>query len=170
MDRVPKAGLWSRQLARLGKGRGMPDGHLLEPRAQGEARLQSAALPLIGSGAALRVVLITSRETRRWVIPKGWIEPQEPPHRSAAREAFEEAGLQGEAEAEPIGAYAYAKRMPRGAVLPMEVLVFRFRVARLLHEWPERRERERRLFTPTAAAELVQESGLAALLRGLRAG
>jgi 8-oxo-dGTP pyrophosphatase MutT (NUDIX family) len=110
------------------------------------------------------VVLITSRETRRWVVPKGWIEPQEPPHRSAAREAFEEAGLAGEADPEPVGVYAYAKRMPRGVVLPTEVLVFRFRVARLLKDWPERRERQRRLFTPAAAAALVAEPELAELL------
>jgi 8-oxo-dGTP pyrophosphatase MutT (NUDIX family) len=146
----------------------MPDGQLADLRAPGQARRQSAAIPVIGTGAALRVVLITSRETKRWVVPKGWIEPREPPHRSAAREAFEEAGLAGECEAEPLGAYAYAKRMPRGVVLPMEVLTFRFRVARLLHDWPERRERERRLFTPEAAAALVAEPGLAGLLRGLR--
>ncbi|HEV7263823.1 MAG TPA: NUDIX hydrolase [Falsiroseomonas sp.] len=145
----------------------MPDGQVLDPRAQGQARRQSAALPVMGSGAALRVVLITSRETRRWVVPKGWIEPREQPHRSAAREAFEEAGLAGEADPEPIGCYVYAKRMPRGVVLPTEVLVFRFRVARLLQDWPERRERERRLFTPAAAATLVAEPGLAELLRSL---
>jgi 8-oxo-dGTP pyrophosphatase MutT (NUDIX family) len=148
----------------------MLDGHVLDPRAQAEARRQSAALPVLGSGAAMRVVLITSRETRRWVVPKGWIEPREAPHRSAAREAFEEAGLQGEAEGDPLGAYAYPKRLASGAVLATEVLVFRFRVARLLQDWPERRERERRLFTPDAAAALVAEPGLAALLRGLRRG
>lgn len=146
----------------------MPDGQLQDARAQGQARRQSAALPVLGTGAALRVVLITSRETKRWVVPKGWIEPQEAPHRSAAREAFEEAGLSGEAEAEPLGSYVYPKRMPRGVVLPIEVLVFRYRVARLLQDWPERKERERRLFTPDAAAALVAEPGLAALLRGLR--
>jgi 8-oxo-dGTP pyrophosphatase MutT (NUDIX family) len=122
---------------------------------------------VLGTGPALRVVLITSRETRRWVVPKGWIEPKEAPHRSAAREAFEEAGLAGEADPDPIGAYAYAKRMPRGVVLPTEVLVFRLRVARLLQDWPERRERERRLFTPAAAAALVAEPGLAELLLAL---
>jgi 8-oxo-dGTP pyrophosphatase MutT (NUDIX family) len=147
----------------------MLDGQLLDPRARGQARRQSAALPVLGTGAALRVVLITSRETRRWVVPKGWIEPREQPHRSAAREALEEAGLAGEADAEPIGLYAYGKRMPRGVVLPTEVLVFRFRVARLLRDWPERRERERRLFTPVVAAALVQEPGLAALLLKLGA-
>lgn len=143
----------------------MPEGQPPDLRAQ--SRRQSAALPVIGQGAALRVVLVTSRETRRWVIPKGWIEPNEPPHRSAAREAFEEAGLMGEAEHEPLGGYAYPKRLAGGGVVTTEVLVFRLRVARLLHDWPERRERERRLFTPAAAAALVAEPGLAALLRGL---
>jgi 8-oxo-dGTP pyrophosphatase MutT (NUDIX family) len=145
----------------------MPDGQVSELRVAGQARRQAAALPTVGDGAALRVVLITSRETRRWVVPKGWIEPNEAPHRSAAREAFEEAGLAGEADPTPLGAYAYAKRMPRGVVLPTEVVVFRLRVARLMRDWPERRERERRLFTPDAAAALVAEPGLAALLRAL---
>lgn len=143
----------------------MPDGHPPELRAQ--SRGQSAALPLVGQGAALRVVLITSRETRRWVIPKGWIEPNEPPHRSAAREAFEEAGLIGEPDHDPLGGYAYPKRLPRGGAVTTEVVVYRFRVARLLRDWPERHQRERRLFTPSAAAALVAEPGLAALLRDL---
>ena len=144
----------------------MPQGEL-DLRVR-DTRRQSAALPVLGTGIALRVVLVTSRETKRWVLPKGWIEPKEAPHRSAAREAFEEAGLQGEADPEPLGAYTYSKRMPRGLVIPTEVLVYRFRVVRLLHEWPERRERERRLFTPAAAAALVAEPELADLLRALR--
>jgi 8-oxo-dGTP pyrophosphatase MutT (NUDIX family) len=145
----------------------MPDGLVPDLRAPGQARRQSAALPLLGAGAALRVVLVTSRETKRWVVPKGWIEPQEAPHRSAAREAFEEAGLHGEAEPDAFGAYAYPKRLAHGGAVTTEVLVFRFRVIRLLHDWPERKERERRLFTPHAAAALVAEPGLAALLRSL---
>ncbi len=146
----------------------MPDGQPTDLRAAGQARRQAAAVPVLGTGVATRVVLVTSRETRRWVVPKGWIEPKEAPHRSAAREAFEEAGLAGECDPDPLGAYAYAKRMPRGVVLPMEVVAFRFRVTRLLTDWPERRERERRLFTPDAAAALVAEPQLAELLLRLR--
>ena len=145
----------------------MPDGSSRDPRAQGAVRRQSAALPLLGAGAAMRVVLVTSRETRRWVVPKGWIEPNEPPHSSAAREAFEEAGLHGEAEPDPLGLYAYPKRFARGVVVPTEVLVFRFRVSQLLEDWPERQQRERRLFAPHIAADLVAEPGLGALLRSL---
>jgi 8-oxo-dGTP pyrophosphatase MutT (NUDIX family) len=136
----------------------------------GGLRRQCAALPLTGCAGELRVVLVTSRDTRRWVLPKGWAEPGEAPHRSAAREAFEEAGLDGEAEPEAIGRYAYAKRKSHGVTLACEVLVFRYRVARLLQDWPERAERERRLFTPQAAAAVVQEPDLARLLRDLSAG
>lgn len=148
----------------------MPDAESLEAPVRIDARRQSAALPVIGQGADLRVMLITSRDTKRWVLPKGWIEPSEAPHRSAAREAFEEAGLIGECEAEPFGRYTYGKRTARGITLPTEVLVFRLPVARRLRDWPERQERERRLFTPAAAAALVAEPGLAALLLKLSAG
>ncbi|NKE45715.1 NUDIX hydrolase [Roseomonas frigidaquae] len=135
-----------------------------------DLRRQCAALPLTGMGTALRVVLVTSRETRRWVIPKGWIEPGEQPHRSAVREAFEEAGIVGDADPEPIGSFGYNKRKPGGVLLPCEVMVYRLRVARLLHDWPERRQRERRLVTPATAAGLVAEPELAALLRTIAAG
>jgi 8-oxo-dGTP pyrophosphatase MutT (NUDIX family) len=149
----------------------MPDGLVLgDMRPSRDLGRQCAALPLFGQGRAQRIVLVTSRETRRWVLPKGWVEAGEAPHDSAAREAFEEAGLAGEAEAAPVGTYSYAKRMPRGALLQCDVQVFRFRVARLLPEWPERRERDRRLFTPEAAAALVLEPDLARLLRGLAKG
>ncbi len=130
-------------------------------------RRQSAALPLLGAAGAQRIVLVTSRETRRWVLPKGWIEPGEAPHYSAAREAFEEAGLEGEADPDPLGRYTYGKRKQNGVLLPCEVLVFRFQVGRLLRDWPESAERERRMFTLQAAAALVMEPELAALLRSL---
>ncbi|MGG5887039.1 NUDIX hydrolase [Falsiroseomonas sp. HC035] len=148
----------------------MPDGNVAGAvRGQGNLRRQCAALPLTGTGPALRVVLVTSRETRRWVIPKGWIEPGEAPHRSAAREAFEEAGIVGEADPDPIGRFAYTKRKSGGVLLPCDVLVYRLRVVRLLHDWPERRERDRRLVTPATAAGLVAEPELAALLRAISA-
>lgn len=133
----------------------------------GGSRRQCAALPLTGAGGDLRVVMVTSRETRRWVIPKGWVEDGEAPHHSAAREAFEEAGIEGEADPVPVGRFAYTKRKSRGLLLPCEVLVYRLRVIRLLPDWPERRQRERRLMLPQEAAALVAEPELARLLRDL---
>ena len=64
----------------------------------------------IGPDCYRPVLLITSRETRRWVLPKGWPRPGTPPHRQAAREALEEAGVIGRVGRTPIGYYQYAKR------------------------------------------------------------
>jgi 8-oxo-dGTP pyrophosphatase MutT (NUDIX family) len=125
-------------------------------------------LPLaIGADGERRVLLVTSRETRRWVIPKGWAEKGISPPALAAKEAYEEAGLEGEVGAQPLGSYRYAK-LRRGKkatkVVPCEVVVFPFAVTRQLADWPERGQREARWFTPEKAALLVQEGGLVTLL------
>eukprot|EP01037_Dinobryon_pediforme_P043882 gene43882-55248_t len=74
---------------------------------------QVAALPVIKTATGeTRVVLMTSRETRRWVIPKGWPITGLKNHEAAAREAFEEVGLVGAIGKKPIGSYQYFKRMP----------------------------------------------------------
>jgi 8-oxo-dGTP pyrophosphatase MutT (NUDIX family) len=113
------------------------------------------------------VMLITSRETRRWIIPKGWAEKKIEPHALAAKEAFEEAGLQGEIGRQPIGRYRYVKQL-RGKKAPKavscEVLVFPLAVKRQLPDWPEKGQRETRWCTPAEAAMLVEEGGLVTLL------
>lgn len=112
----------------------------------------------------LRILLITSRETRRWVIPRGNpIAGLDPPE-SAAQEAFEEAGVLGVPGAVSIGVYPYLKRRKSGALLPIEVGVYPLEVTEELDEWPERHERERRWFAPEAAAKAVEEPELKALL------
>lgn len=117
-------------------------------------------------------MLVTSRETRRWVIPKGWAEKGVEPHALAAKEAFEEAGLVGEIGRKPIGSYRYLKHF-RGKKatrsVPCEVVVFPLAVSRQLEDWPERGQRETRWFTPAEAAMLVEEGGLVTLLLGLAA-
>jgi 8-oxo-dGTP pyrophosphatase MutT (NUDIX family) len=131
-------------------------------------RQQYAALPLaMAADGQCRVMLVTSRETRRWVIPKGWAEKGMAPHALAAKEAYEEAGLEGEVDPQPLGRYRYAK-LRRGKkatkVVPCEVVVFPLAVARQLADWPEKGQRETRWFTPAEAALLVQEGGLVTLL------
>jgi 8-oxo-dGTP pyrophosphatase MutT (NUDIX family) len=134
-------------------------------------RRQYAALPLTqGQNGQRMVMLITSRETGRWVIPKGWPKKGLEPHALAAREAFEEAGLRGEIGHEPIGRYAYAKRLRGGKTVPCEVEVFALSVARQADDWPEKGQRATRWFTPAEAATMVEESGLNALLLGLVVG
>ena len=80
-----------------------------------EPRAQFAALPWrLGAEGAVEVLLITSRETRRWVIPKGWPIKGRSSAKSAAREAFEEAGVVGKIGKAPIGVFAYDKALTNG--------------------------------------------------------
>jgi 8-oxo-dGTP pyrophosphatase MutT (NUDIX family) len=131
------------------------------------ARAQYAAIPIRETGdGAVQVLLQTSRETRRWVIPKGWPMRKLSPADVAAREAYEEAGVEGEIDpAAPIGTYRYAKRLPAGGSVDVDVQVFLLRVERQLHSWPEKTQRAWRWCDPADAAELVEEAELAELLR-----
>src|SRR5262245_20966091 len=106
------------------------------PNKDGDC-LQFAALPWrIDDSGRRQVLLLTSRETHRWVIPKGWPIKGRKPAEVAAQEAYEEAGLIGVLIGKrPIGNYFYEKRLRSGAVL-CEVEVFLFRVERQLDDWP----------------------------------
>ena len=119
------------------------------------------------SDGGVEVMLITSRETRRWVVPRGNPILGKSPAESAAQEAFEEAGILGSVEPEPFGRYFYRKRRRTGAVLPAEVQLFRMRVEEEREDWPERGERERRWFAPQEAAAAVAEGELAEMIRSL---
>jgi 8-oxo-dGTP pyrophosphatase MutT (NUDIX family) len=126
---------------------------------------QVAALPIRrSSDGTCHVLLVTSRETRRWIIPKGWPQPQQEDHASAAQEALEEAGVLGTANAESVGTYVYQKRRRRGA-MTVRVTVYLLAVTEELADWPERQQRERAWFTPAEAADKVDEPELRDLLR-----
>src|SRR3546814_3877235 len=105
-----------------------------------------------------RFLLITSRETKRWVIPRGNAVPGLPPAQSAAQEAFEEAGLTGMVGPEEIGAYRFDKRGKNGSIEEANVHVFPLRTTIQSGQWPERHERETRWFTREEAVEAVDES------------
>lgn len=126
--------------------------------------VQYAALPYRAEGG-LQVLMITSRVTRRWVIPKGWPMTALSPAESARVEAFEEAGVEGRIAASAIGAYSYLKAMKDGGRRRISVKVFALLVERELADWPERGERERRWFTAGEASGLVDEPELAELIR-----
>ena len=117
-------------------------------------------------GGGRQVLLITSRETRRWVIPRGNPIAGLSPAEAAAQEAWEEAGVRGETDPESIGGYLYDKRRLEGSTVPAEVRVFTMRVGQEAATWPEAHERERRWFAPAEAADAVDEPGLKDLLRG----
>ena len=126
---------------------------------------QFAALPWrIGDGGLRQVMLLTSRETRRWVIPKGWPMKGRKPAEVASQEAYEEAGLIGQIIGKkPVGSYHYDKRLAKVSVL-CEVRVFLFRVEQQLDDWPEKGQRETRWFDADEAAKLVDEGGLAEII------
>lgn len=128
-------------------------------------RQQFAALPF-RTDNGLQVMLVTSRETRRWVLPKGWPIKGLKPHSVAAREALEEAGLTGKMAKEPIGSYRYIKRMRNGAAMPCEVGVFPMEVEKQRRNWPERDQRTTSWFALADAAGLVDEPELRDLLLG----
>jgi 8-oxo-dGTP pyrophosphatase MutT (NUDIX family) len=129
-------------------------------------RTQFAALPFrIGTSGRPEIMLLTSRETGRWVIPKGWPIQGLKPREVAAREAYEEAGLLGSITSKrPVGIYHYEKQLAEGGLL-CEVRVFLFRVDQQLDDWPEKGQRQTRWLDPAEAAALVNEGGLAEIVR-----
>jgi 8-oxo-dGTP pyrophosphatase MutT (NUDIX family) len=148
----------------------MADGGSLEVRAgeRRRARLQVAALCWRRKAGALQVLLITSRETRRWILPKGWPIRGLDLHQAAAREAWEEAGVRPERVGRrSVGSYFYRKTMPRGKALPCRTEVYPVEVRKLAKDFPERKERRRRWLRPAKAARLVAEPELRQLLREL---
>jgi 8-oxo-dGTP pyrophosphatase MutT (NUDIX family) len=135
----------------------------LKPRSK--VRRQYGVLPWrLDAGGEMEVLVITSRETRRWVIPKGWPIKGLSPGMAAAREAYEEAGVEGYASLAEIGAYRYDKRLKSGRLQAVEVGVYSLQVSEERAEWPEMHQREKRWVTQSHAAELVDEPGLKSLI------
>jgi 8-oxo-dGTP pyrophosphatase MutT (NUDIX family) len=122
----------------------------------GETIRQAAALPLRRG----RVCLITSRNGKRWVIPKGWIDPGQTAGETALQESWEEAGLTGALEREPIGSYLYEKEGQR-----YHVTVFVMKVTSVAQDWPERSFRQRTWVSPGGFFERIEEDGLAEIVR-----
>ena len=132
--------------------------------APGLTQTQYATLPYkVEEDGNLSLLLVTSRETRRWVIPKGWPMKGKRAHEAAAQEAYEEAGVVGRTERRAIGTYRYWKRHEASFGL-CRVEVFPLAVDRLEETWPEQEERMRQWFASADAASIVDEPGLAALI------
>jgi 8-oxo-dGTP pyrophosphatase MutT (NUDIX family) len=133
-----------------------------------EPRVQYGALPFRRNDSAqMEVMLVTSRETRRWIIPKGWPHKGRAPHRSAAREAYEEAGVVGRVRRQSLGSFSYEKRLATGGIVVCQVHVFALEVRQQRRSWPEKHEREVQWLSPAQAAKAVKEPMLAKIIRRL---
>ena len=121
-----------------------------KPKKKGPAapRAQYGALPWRMCDDGVEVLLVTSRDTRRWVIPKGWPMKGRKPHIAAAIEARQEAGLSGKIEKNPLGAYEYEKRLKNSVSVTCRVEVFPLFALKQRKSWPEKTSARRTGFRP----------------------
>lgn len=129
-------------------------------------RAQVAALPFRQGPEGPEVLLISSRETQRWIIPKGWPMKGRKDHQAAAREALEEAGILGDVRKHPLGAYTYQKRRA-DRLEACRVMVYLLEVDKELPTWREKSQRRRQWLPLEAAATQISEPGLARIIRAL---
>lgn len=141
---------------------------ILRPMLKRPPRLQVAALCYRKNGDDTDVLMITSRGSGRWILPKGWPMDGKNGAQSALQEAWEEAGVKrAEVLGAPIGRYEYDKRLAYGVEERVETLVYSAKVVELSPDYPERHQRKRKWMRAAAAANKVQEPQLKALLRQL---
>ncbi len=120
---------------------------------------QSAVIPYRVGEAGIEVLIITSRNKGKWIVPKGWIESDLDSHMSAKKEALEEAGVKGRVSAVSLGCYRHGSSKSDPIVE-----VFLMRVQDELDEWPEQEERTRQWVSLERAYEHVEEEGLRSIL------
>ena len=140
----------------------------LSPMLPRKSRQQVAAICYRTNEAGKEVLLITSRDTGRWIVPKGWPIKGKDGAQSALQEAWEEAGVhKADIGGDPIGSYRYDKGLSDGDSIPVEADVYLAYVTSLRDSYPEAHQRERAWFAPQEAANLVDEPQLQAILRTL---
>ncbi len=135
-----------------------------------EPRTQYGAICWRKTSGALEILLITSRETGRWVIPKGWPMKGMGPSAAAAREAWEEAGVEGRLSETCLGLFSYQKTLPGEQSVPCVVAIYGLKVEKLSRRYPEQSQRRRKWFSASDAAELVAEPELRSLILALDQG
>ena len=138
------------------------------PQTREEAKtlpVQTGALPWRwGRNKRLEVLLVTGRRSRRWMIPKGWPMAGKTLAEAAAQEAFEEAGVKGKIDPEPLGSFNHVKQSLVAGALEVSILVHPMLVERELGKWPEAGQRRRKWFSIEEAAEKVDSKELKTLL------
>lgn len=119
---------------------------------------------LAEDGPGIEILVVTSRDSGRWIIPKGWPMKGKEPYEAAAIEARQEAGVSGKVRKKPVGSYTYLKLMDDGEVVPCVVDVFQVEATRLAGKFKEKGERVLAWVTPDEAARRVREVELKSLL------
>ena len=140
----------------------------IEPAFRRPPFVQAAALCLREGRGGREVLLVTSRGSGRWILPKGWPIKGRSLAGAALQEAWEEAGVIGHVEEVPLGYFRYRKMRRDGFGQECRVEVFRVHVADLARDWPEGKQRRRRWVGLEKAARLVAEPELADLLLRLQ--
>ena len=130
-----------------------------------EVRTQFAALCYRIKKGKLRVLLITSREAGRWIVPKGWPMDGKTPAECAEIEAWEEAGVKGRSDGRCVGIFSYAKDKGQEGELPVIAMIFPIKVDGVADTYPEASQRDRVWVSRKKAAKMVEETELARILR-----
>ncbi len=141
---------------------------IVQPLLKRPNHIQVAALCYRRKNGGKQVLLITSRDTGRWILPKGWPMDGMSASAAALQEAWEEAGVaEGQIAANEIGSYAYQKGLDTGGTTTCETKVFPVEVKKLKDDFPEAEERNRKWVSPEEAADMVDEAELGDLIRKL---
>lgn len=141
----------------------------LRKAKRGERVRQVAAIPFrLAEDGSIEVMLVTSRETRRFIVPKGWPMKGKSGRKAATIEAEQEAGVVGKALRKPAGTYSYWKRLATRFVR-VDVTVYLLAVTEERADWQERSSRQRSWLSPADAALLIDEPELATLVAALEA-
>lgn len=141
--------------------------HVVERHPSTGRPLQVGALPWRRApDGGLEVLLVTGRRSSRWIVPKGWPMRGRTHAQAAAREAYEEAGVEGTIDAREIGRFDHMKNHPVVGRLRSTILLFPLAVSNELEGWPEKGQRNRRWFRQDIAAKRVTSPELARLIRG----
>lgn len=139
--------------------------HSPAPPDKAQLRTQFAALCYRLVKGKPEFLLITSRRSGRWIVPKGWPMKGRKPAKVALREAWEEAGVEGRALDHCLGLFPYRKVLADGQELDCVGLIYPIQVKSLAHSWPERGQRKRKWFSAKKAAIRVGNPELARIIK-----
>ncbi len=137
----------------------------LQSASKSDVRTQFAALCFQIVKGKSRILLITSRGTGRWIIPRGWPMDNKTPSEAALTEAWEEAGVKGKPYQVSLGLFSYTRDIGDDLQVPCVAMVYPVRVDALSDDYPEATQRKRKWLSPKKAAERVSEPELANIIR-----